>query len=207
MDLNIGDVGLKRIISISGLFFILIILFVMEKQTNYFYYLSVEKKITLLKNIKTESSNSDISHKVNEQYLKIIDDLASTKLLKINEIEKSIKEITNRLKYGKENLTEKDKEIIIENLNREIKNLKSKLENQRWYFFLFGFMILPFAYGTALVLKKIKRRAKTEQPIKSKPQKDDKNKTFNDRSEENDENKKQKKDNDKSNSQSGTTHI
>ena len=143
MDLNVADIGINRIISFMGLAFICILLFLFEKQTNYFYYLSTERKIELLNKIDVIYDKNDdiVKKKINNLFSNIIDEMTAIDLFKINDAEKSLYKAINTFRYGSANATDKD--AIIKKLNNDIVDLKDEINRLKEIYMFYGFLIFP----------------------------------------------------------------
>ena len=162
MDFNLSDVGLKRIISFGGFIFFILMIFIIEKQTNFLYYININQEIEALEKIKKSSDNIELNEKINLEYSRIIDDLGLTKPFKMNDFENSINRIINKVKYGKENLSEAEKDIKIEELESELKSLNNKIETLKTYWgvggIVVGLLLIPFFILIENLIKKIKYR-------------------------------------------------
>jgi len=157
MDFNLSDIGLKRIISFGGFIFLILMIFIIEKQTNFLYYININNEIEALEKIKNSSDNIELNEKINLEYSRIIDDLSQTKPFKMNDFENSINLIINKVKYGKEKLSEAEK---FAELEKELQSLNKKIYNLKHYWivggFVLGFFFFPILIWTEKMYRKIK---------------------------------------------------
>ena len=162
MDFNLSDIGLKRIISLGGFIFFILMIFIIEKQTNFLYYININNEIEALEKIKNSSDNIELNEKINLEYSRIIDDLGQTKPFKMNDLENSINRIINKVKYGKDNLSEAEKDIKIEELESELKSLNNKIEDLKTFWgmggIVVGLLLIPFFILINNIIRKIKYR-------------------------------------------------
>lgn len=129
MDFNISDLGVKRIVSIGGFIFIILLFYTFEKQTNYLFYTGISRKIDLLDKIAKNNKDSTLTKNITNEYKQILSDLSETDLFKINDFETSLGQLNNRIKYGKKELSESDKYEVIQTLESEIDILESEVKN------------------------------------------------------------------------------
>ena len=75
-----GDKGyifsaIKRLISFGGLIFILVISIYYESQTNFFYYLGLEKRVNILSNLNELTTKDSVSQYLDKEICKIYNEI------------------------------------------------------------------------------------------------------------------------------------
>lgn len=138
-DKSILALAAKRLISVGGFVFIILISMYIESQTNYFYYLGVEKRVKVLSDIRNLYHDDSTRRYLQKETTKLYSEIYDHSTSNIKEWRETLEKLPELLRQDL-NLTEIEKKLA--EIKRENEKLKRKLSFSRNLSLILGFVIL-----------------------------------------------------------------